>query len=205
MKILCLLVTCLNPTNRLCNNGDERMQQFINGLEKFYHYASDFPDNVDICITDNTTTQLPESINSIIPSNTQTILCTENGGKKNKGVGLIKQWRYCKDVIAQYDYIIHFEPRQLLTSNLFFTTFFNDLTDLFTYNINVRVFNTGLIAMKTSTLINYIDTIDTNKMENENISIEYNLYDFYIDNHLTFNTIEKMGLIWYDGHREHHW
>ena len=36
MNILCELRLCCYPKNNMCNSGSERMQQYINGLNRFF-------------------------------------------------------------------------------------------------------------------------------------------------------------------------
>ena len=68
MNILCELRLCCYPTNRMSNSGSERIQQFVDGLNKFFEFNKD---NIfDVLITDNTISddnKLPKEIIDIIP------------------------------------------------------------------------------------------------------------------------------------------
>lgn len=198
MKILCLLVTCLNPQNRGSNNGDVRNKQYSDGLEKFFSYKHILDEhNVQICLTDNTCTELPSYIN--LPDGVITRLVNNNKGAINKGVGLIGQWLDCKDIIEQYDYVIHFEPRQLLVNFNFINNFLENPRDLFTHNHATRHFNTGLCALKSNFLIDYSTNCNLQHMYMRGISIETDLYNWYTNNNISHEILEKMNLIWYDG------
>ena len=126
-KILCILPICINPTNSSSNSGSERIEQYISGLNKFFEHIDILNKyTVDIIIFDNTinkTEMLPEKIIKIIPNNVKIINDNVNKyGCINKGAGLIECWRYLNNSISQYDFLIHFEPRQLLLN---FNSFIN--------------------------------------------------------------------------------
>ena len=119
--------------------------------------------------------------------------------KQNNGAGLIDTWKYNKDLIQKYDWIIHFELRQLLKSFQFVESFLKEPRNLFTININVEHFNTGLFCISKENLLNYINNCDLNKMVNNSISIEDDLYKYFQDNKLNYDTLEKMDLLWFAG------
>ena len=213
-KILCGLPICTNIADtRLFHAGQlenekYRLKQYIEGIKKFVELNKSFIEEkkIDVYITDNTvneSTKLPLELLNIIPDNIKIITCLNNNyGCYNKGAGVIEQWIYCKELIKQYDYFIHFEPRQLLIDNSFIDDFINNPRSLFTYNNNEhapRHFNTGLFACKTSELIHFIEENKPIYLVNYVLSIEYVLYNFFKKHNYIYDILTKMSLIWYDG------
>jgi len=204
MKIIFLLNICCFPENTSSFNNKIRTQQYIDGLNTVFQYNNIIKNHdIDVYIVDNTIKNdetLPREILNIIPSNVHLSLCLKNElGKKNKGAGLIDTWKYNKDLIQKYDWIIHFEPRQLLQSFQFVESFLKEPRNLFTININVEHFNTGLFCISKENLINYINNCNLNKMVNNSISIEDDLYKYFQDNKINYDTLEKMDLLWFAG------
>lgn len=211
MKTVFLLNICCFPENTSYFNNKIRTQQYIDGLNAVIQYNNIIKKhNVDVYIIDNTIKNgetLPKEILNIIPSNIHLSLCLKNEfGKKNKGAGLIDTWQYNKDLIQKYDWIIHFEPRQLLKSFQFIESFLKEPRNLFTINVNVEHFNTGLFCINKQHLLNYINNCDLNKMVNNSISIEDDLYKYFQENQINYDTLEKMDLLWFAGHNNtYHW
>tara|TARA_Y100001973_G_C5191664_1_gene331378 strand:- start:1566 stop:2180 length:615 start_codon:yes stop_codon:yes gene_type:complete len=187
----------VDPNNSTMTNGEERVQQYLNGLGKFFQY----PDlqKLDVFITDNTITEdrpLDKRLQNLISSHEcKIVLCDNNQGKQNKGTGVLEQWRYCRDTMLEYDWIIHFEPRQLLISFDFFDSFFQDPRNLF--NKREGHFWTGLFAVSSSVLVNFISNCSLGRSE----SIEYILYD-YIKDKYNFDTVDKLNLLWNDAYKK---
>lgn len=211
MKIIFLLNICCFPENASSFNNKIRTQQYIDGLNTVFQYNNIIKNHdIEVYIVDNTIKNdetLPREILNIIPSNVHLSLCLKNElGKKNKGAGLIDTWKYNKDLIQKYDWIIHFEPRQSLKSFQFVESFLKEPRNLFTININVEHFNTGLFCISKENLINYINNCDLNKMVNNSISIEDDLYKYFQDNKINYDTLEKMDLLWFAGDNNiYHW
>ncbi len=211
MKTIFLLNICCFPENVSYFNNKIRTQQYIDGLNAVFQYNNIIKKHdVDVYIIDNTIKNgesLPKEILNIIPSNIHFSLCLKNEfGKKNKGAGLIDTWQYNKDLIQKYDWIIHFEPRQLLKSFQFIESFLKEPRNLFTINVNVEHFNTGLFCINKQHLLNYINNCDLNKMVNNSISIEDDLYKYFQENKINYDTLEKMDLLWFAGHNNtYHW
>ena len=204
MKIILLLNICCFPENTSSFNNKIRTQQYIDGLNTVFQYNNIIKNHdIDVYIVDNTIKNdetLPREILNIIPSNVHLSLCLKNElGKKNKGAGLIDTWKYNKDLIQKYDWIIHFEPRQSLKSFQFVENFLKEPRNLFTININVEHFNTGLFCISKENLLNYINNCDLNKMVDNSISIEDDLYKYFQDNKINYDTLEKMDLLWFAG------
>ena len=199
-KIACLLCVCLYPTNITSNTSENRMKQYENGFRKFFEY--NFTEkNIDVYIIDNSIKSIeniPPNILNTVPNNVTFICHTNNQyGCKNKGAGLIENWLVCKEVLKQYDWIIHFEPRQLLKNFDFFDSFFKNPRNLFTMGKENNHFNTGLFCIQTNILLNYISTVNLQEMVFKYISIEYDIYDFFIKNNIYYDLENKMNLIWY--------
>ena len=158
-----------------------RYKQYFNGIKKLYELNND--KNIDIYISDNSDffnkdSELKKYINT---TSIQIIKDVPNNyGKINKGSGLIENWSHNKYILNKYDWIIHFEPRQLLQSNQFIDNFLENPRNLFTrggcynnkYSNSLKHFNTGLFCIKTSYLINFIKSISLN---NFNDPIEYSI------------------------------
>ena len=198
-KILCMLQICCYPTNSGSNSGAERIQQYVKGLTKFFEYNDIFKkQNVDIYIVDNSIKDgdsLPAELLTILPDSVIINTSLNNTfGCVNKGAGLIEQWLYCKDIIEKYDWLIHFEPRQLLLNFNFINDFLENPRNLF--KISGPSFNTGLFAIKTNLLINFTNNVDFREMAHT--PIECKLYEYFIKNMIPFSLTEKIYLIWHD-------
>tara|TARA_B100001175_G_scaffold316780_1_gene331601 strand:- start:199 stop:867 length:669 start_codon:yes stop_codon:yes gene_type:complete len=213
-KIVCILCISTNIINTqlfkqgFLVNQEERITQYIKGINKFIELNKKFIDEkiIDVYLADNTIenkSKMPLELLNIIPDNIKIITSLNNNyGCYNKGAGVIEQWIYYDNLIKEYDYLIHFEPRQLLINNNFINNFINNPRNLFTYNCNKQVrehFNTGLFTCKSNELIHFIEENKPEYLVKENLSIEYVLYDFFKKYNFTYDTLDKMNLIWYAG------
>ena len=141
---------------------------------------------------------LPKIILDVIPQNVKIITCLNNNfGSINKGAGDIEQWAYNEDFIKQFDWFIHFEPRQILLSFQFIESFLNNPRNLFTINSNIKHFNTGMFCIKSKLLLEYIHSVDLQQMTSQFISIEDNIYNFFITNNIEYDALEKMDVIYF--------
>jgi len=203
-KILCILSICVNPCNYYSNKGIERMGQYINGLNKFFEYLEILKTfNVDVYIFDNSIDEnekLPQELLDIIPNGIKILNANLTVyGCINKGTGLLVSWLYLQNIIDKYDFLIHFEPRQLLLNFNFIKYFLENQENLFTYgNCEKNCFNTGLFCIRCPILINYIKNVDIINMIENCISIEYYIYNYFIQAKIPYNIKDKMELIWYD-------
>ena len=200
---LIFLPICINPSNPTSVRSSHRIQHYIQGLTQFFALNNDIllQENIDIIIFDNTIehiSEIPKNILDIIPSNVQILTSIVNNfGCYNKGAGLIESWLYNMNNLDKYEWIIHFEPRQFLESNQFIDDFIQNPRNLFTINVNVKHFNTGLFCIQSNVLLRYIRNINLLDMVKHSISIEDDLYHFFQCNNITFDTLEKMDLIWF--------
>jgi hypothetical protein len=180
---------CLMPNNI-------RIKQYIDGIQQVRNLNPD----IEIYISDNSNYLNKESelLNIINENNIKIITNAPNNfGHINKGSGLIENWIHNNDIIKKYDYIIHFEPRQLLKSNQFIYYFLKNPRNLFTINENVKHFNTGLFCIQVGELIKYINNSNLDNMVSRRISIEDDLYRYFINNNISFDILEKLDLIWF--------
>jgi len=187
----------LYKSSQLTENG-LRYKQHFEGIQKIYQFNID--KKIDIYIADNSDffdkeTELKEYI-----SKTSIVIIKNipnNYGCKNKGGGLIENWLHNKHILSRYDWFIHFEPRQLLQSNQFIDSFLENPINLFTMGTNMRHFNTGLFCIKCKILFDFINEYTPEKLVNNNLGIEYAIYNFIINNNIDYKTIDKMDLIWF--------
>jgi len=189
--------------NQLEKN-EKRLKQYERGIEKVVELNDKY--NLDIYIADN-----GFNFEEKLKINKKIKVLKENPnnfGKINKGAGLIEVWMKNIDTIKKYDYVIHFEPRQLLIDNYFIDNFMKNPRTLFTMNVNATgAYNTGLFACKPDELFNFIECISPEILIKNNLSIEYVMYNFFTQNNISFDILDKMSLIWYDtmAKRERHW
>tara|TARA_B100000475_G_C14997571_1_gene314962 strand:+ start:469 stop:1098 length:630 start_codon:yes stop_codon:yes gene_type:complete len=188
----------LYKSSQLTEN-DLRYKQYFEGIQKIYQFNID--KKFDIYIADNSDffdkeTELKEYI-----SKTSIVIIKNipnNYGCKNKGSGLIENWIHNNDVLSRYDWIIHFEPRQLLKSNQFIDSFLENPRNLFNMNwADKRQYNTGLFCIKCKVLLDFINEYTPEKLVNNNLNIEASIYNFITNNNIDYKTIDKMDLIWF--------
>jgi len=185
----------LYKSNQLMPNNI-RIKQYIDGIQKVRNFNPD----IEIYISDNSNYLNKESelLNIINKNNIKIIKNVPNKfGHINKGSGLIENWIHNNDIIKKYDYIIHFEPRQLLQSNLFIDTFFKNPRNLFTLGNDKKHFNTGLFCIKSDILLQFIKLIQPQILIKNNYSIENVIYNYIINNKISYSLLDKMDLIWY--------
>ena len=185
---------------------EKRLKQYQQGIDKIVELNKNY--NLDIYIADNGNNfdnkiKIPECI-KVIKNNPNKL------GRFNKGSGIIEIWNNNIEILKQYDYIIHFEPRQLLIDNSFIDNFMRKPRAIFTYNRNPnakRHFNTGLFTCKSVDLINFITVVTAEILFQNHYSLEYILYSFYNNYKLKYDVLDKMSLIWYDtyANKEHLW
>ena len=178
--------------------NDKRLKQYQNGIKKFLDLNKKY--NFDIYIADNGYNfdgkiQIPEGINIIMNN-------PNKYGKFNKGAGIHEIWNNNIDIISKYNYIIHFEPRQELIDNSFIDNFIQNPRTLFTYGQNNNHFNTGLFAIKSNELISYLQYNHSNVMVQKCLSLEYILFNYYINNNIKYDVIDKMNLKWHDAYTQ---
>jgi hypothetical protein len=190
--------------NNMLENTTNRLKQYKNGINKVLELNKKY--NIDIYIADNGL-----NFENKIKINSNIKLLSDNPnnyGKYNKGAGLIEIWRNNIEILKQYDYIIHFEPRQLLIDNYFIDNFMKNPRTLFTYNhipCPQKHFNTGLFSCKTAEILKFINEFPPEFLVKKALGIEHALYYFYNNNKIQYDTLDKMSLIWYDTAAKKEW
>ena len=58
-------------------------------------------------------------------------------------------------------------------------------------------FNTGLFSIESKKLIQFINECPPQLLVDYKLGIEYALYQFFINNKISYDTREKMELIWF--------
>lgn len=183
---------------RQLENNEKRLKQYIEGIKK----VLELNENIDIIISDNSDFFKDENhILKEIVKNIQIINNAPNKyGGKNKGSGVIENWLHSKELLKNYDYIIHFEPRQLLENNNFINNFLENPRNLFNVNKQGNHFNTGILCIKTNLLLQFIHEYSPEKLIKKRLGLEYAMYDFM--KNYDYDTTNLMGLIWYDSYKQ---
>jgi len=215
-KFLLQLIASIQPPYCSKDEVKKRNNQILEGLKKFFEYKEKLKiQNCDYHLLENTVLNydnLSKDIQDFAHENNLKIIFSPHNiyGCKNKGAGEIENFKFAKEVISNYQWFIHFEPRQLLISHQFFDSFFENPRNLFTINKNPdapRHFNTGLYATESKNIIKFIDQFSHSELQNmvsNSSSIEYIIYEFYVKNNIEFDTLDKMDLIWFDGEKQKH-
>lgn len=182
------------------STGDKRANEYRDGIEQFFKLYSENQLNADVYIVDNTIGSVDEInpiIRSVIPDFVKFILKKNNTyGRVNKGAGLVEAWKDNTALFVVYDWIIYFEPRLFMKDFGFINTFVQNKENLFSVNNELKCFNTGLFCSKASHILNYAENTHPQKLVDHSISIEYDLYDFFVKNNIPFSERAEMGVIW---------
>jgi len=198
------IASIINDNNPQMENNVLRKQQFINGLKKLFEY--DYKQHMcDILITDNTCTNLYPELQELLPEGTLVRCFNDNHvGAINKGAGLIQKWLYNKTILQQYEWILHFEGRQLLQSFEFMDRFFAEPRTYFRYgnpfdSSDLSHFYTGLFSIKSSDLFHFCSLYSIDKLLKNYISIEYAMKE--VMNHQA-TVVKHLGLRWFPARSE---
>jgi hypothetical protein len=200
------------------NDGEERIQQYIEGFDSYFSLLHDHVGSFEnVYVIDKTVedeSRIDKRILEKIPLEANIIFAcreTENRyGRDNKGAGLIESWEWNMPLMSHYEYIFYHEPRQKLLDFSFYEAFIKNPTNLFGKYIE-RQFNTGTFFMKTETLQEYISYRTAESMSENHITIEADMYDFFnglgdrwesCDSSPTkkreYATVDKVNLLWHD-------
>lgn len=213
MKTALILSTALITSIGNSNQANSRAIQYANGVKDILKRFN-LTENLEIFICDNTienedllNLELKKVLNDINIRN-KFYLNENSYGKINKGCGLISQWNYILPTLVDtFEYIIHYEPRQILENEMFFNTFiskpFNifktDAVIIYKFKILPYIYNhfqTGLFSCKTSVLLSFTKSINIERMAVYKKSIEREMYLYFKKNKIPYNTIKILGLIW---------
>ena len=122
----CICADSINP---------ERIKQYENGLKSFFKFEKFFIDNnFDILFVDNSIDNLEvfPMLKKIIPEYVKKITKNNNiNGRISKTVGVFEHWLMSKDIWKNYDYLIHFEIRQVIENINFFEEFIKEPMSMF--------------------------------------------------------------------------
>lgn len=196
-----ILKSAYNPAeapNRHTHTGEERVLQFINGYNSFFKNFKE-RDDTDVFVMDGTIDSvdlIDERIKKIIPSYVKFKLRLNNKyGVFNNGAGDIETWRFYEDLLKQYKWIVHFEPRTSLITFSFFKNFYRGKRNLFALDNTGNQFYTGLFSISTELLLNF-SRLDLDWMVENSISIEKILHDYMNDK--PKEIVESAGVVWFD-------
>ena len=199
------IATFINETDHAMEKNALRREQIRAGLAKLFEY--DFRGHsCDILITDNTCATLPDEYMSLLPAGTIVRCFNENTvGAINKGAGLIQKWLYNMEILKEYEWILHFEGRQLLLTHAFFDRFFASPAAYFRYGdphnrANHSHFYTGIFSIRSADLQAFCDVMPIPRLIRERISIEYPMKDFMISK---TTVLETVGLRWFQARKEY--
>lgn len=157
-----------------------------NGLKLLFDDSIDFEKfNVDFIFTDNTVSKnnnINNKILELLPKNTIIQTIKKNYyGKKNNGAGDIDLWNYNRNLIKEYDYFFHYQPRIQIFNKSFIEEFLKEPCNFFSLDQTNIQFKTAYFGIESKKLIEFIDSNDIDEMVANKISIEKLFYDFFID------------------------
>lgn len=138
MKYILLLDSCIKSSNYNLN----RIKQYENGLNSILKYTEFFlKNNIDIVFVDNSVDNLDEypNIKEKLPKCVKIICKKLNINGPNKAGGVFEHWLLSKDIWKNYDYLIHFEIRQILNSKKFFEEFLLEPVSIFGWGSKHRL------------------------------------------------------------------
>jgi len=216
MKTAIILPTAFVTTTRGDDNSRLRISQYTEGFKQVVELDKKFPGCFDFFLTDSTLENpsiLDPKINNAlnqIPNLTRCYFFDNEAGKKNKGAGLVIQWKKVLSIIGkQYKYVISFEPRQKLENFVFFERFVNNPGNYFrvervqakkyrTFPFLLVQIMTGLIALERDMLESYVKKVSIKWMLFRRVSIERDLYKFILNRGIPFKEVEYLNVIWHD-------
>jgi hypothetical protein len=204
------------PTALGISSEEKRIQQFITGFKQAFDLVSKYP-MFDVFVVDSTIsdiTKIDERIIEaigMIPTLQEKVFFYDNElGKKNKGVGLIVQWKEALTKISKdYEYVISFEPRQELKDFSFFETFIKNpsayarvtptrIKKFKMIPVTINQILTGLVCLTRHSMDNYSNGVNLEVMVQRKINIEQDLYNFLTKNSIAFTQVELLGVLWHD-------
>lgn len=224
-KHLLILGTAFNPTQKQVTAfGDERIRQYVEGLDKIAQLAERFP-IFDYILVDNTITpewNMPDRINQALLKipNLKTVMFSGNTlAEKNKGAGVLVALKKLQEqgLLEPYEYCLYFEPRQLLINFDFFERFAKKPANYFKiggyrmlgktkpwpirallkiFPLYRKQLDMGLMSIETKAFETYIKQASPMQLAENNISLEDDLYDKL--HRLTFTEVKRLGFIWHN-------
>jgi hypothetical protein len=216
MRIALLLSTAFITTLAGDKNSLDRRRQYLSGIDDVCKRIKKYED-IDLFIADNT---IADESNLCIDLKNQ--LSSVEGhrkfykvdnyfGAKNKGCGLLAQWRLAlPSIVEGYEYVIHYEPRQKMNDDVFLSTFLKfpenifrlDTVKVYKYRLFpmlYRHFQTGYFSCNTRTLLDISLSLDENVMCRRSLSIERLIYQHFKHHKLSFKVVKQLGISWDSG------
>jgi len=169
MKRLLVLRTSLFPGPHKVSatpqfvSGPARIQQYVEGLSLIVPIIHALDSDVQVALVDNTTShacQVPDSIVKLLPSEAVLWLADLNQfGKRNKGAGDIQVWRRYAPAIAEYERIVHFEPKLHVTNLDSFARLISNDQD-YIAEANSKQVKTGYLSLSTDRLLTFASNVN---------------------------------------------
>jgi len=207
MSVAIIMMTTfrIDPESRLHKagwlvGGQQRKTQYIDGLRNFTRKMKKY--KLDTYIIDNSSPfdELPNRIKRIITRKKITYInnTPNNLGKINKGAGLIEAWKDNLNLMAKYDWIIHFEPRQKMVADKVVDAFFQDnMIPYFKRRTSYGGLETGFFIMRSSDMIEWINRQDAQQIANSGASLEHRIDSFLREKNIRHAEVTDLGLMWY--------
>lgn len=162
--------------------GKQRIDQHILGYKELDRFKI-FELFENVIFTDNTIRnekKIPNAIKKILPKDAIIRVRNKNDlGILNKGAGLIENLVFCSEQIKQFDYIVYYEPRLLLTDPSFFIEAAKQTQSTFFSQEGYSLYRTGHFISQATDLLNFISNQDTDYLIKNKITIEYEFYNFF--------------------------
>lgn len=226
-KTAIILATALSRTKN-ANDSDKCLHQLIKGFGDIKNLVNKYPDSFDLYWGDNTVKSSLRynnelvSLASNIPHLKSKKLFFNNyynpDGSPNKGCGVVAIWHKIlpKVINKNYDFVIHFEPRQEIKNFSFFDRFIKKPNSYFKTmrsQPDIRAWRkyfppyvkrevwTGLFSCSTKVLLNYTNqktSTGLNKLAEERFHVEGDLYNYLRENRTPFKPLSDLGLRWHD-------
>lgn len=146
------IVTVFPTAMNRSDYNDIREKQVYDGAWSFISTGI----NVPIIWYDNTTDIIPSSISNLYPF--KHVYDKQNNGVNNFGAGSIQCWNSTKHIFKKYKWLIHFEPRQLLTNPEILHTFLHDRKNTFAYHKSDYMY-TGIFIIETKYMLQFLDEV----------------------------------------------
>ena len=108
-----------------------------------------------------------------------------------------------RDILTEYDFYIHHEPRTIIRHSNMFDSFFNDPRNIFRNGScndssdDSQVW-TGTYFISTKDLVRFLEWSDLNHMCDQSISIEYYIRTFLDSEGILFDKVQDAGILWND-------
>lgn len=196
--------------NGMYENNIIRLKQYTRNLKTLLNYSilNEFDliisDNSENKIIDKTIMSLIEKFKINFYNDSPNVL-----GKINKGAGIIENYKSKIEIIKNYNYVIHFEPRQILKNDNFLKIFIDKPYNRFKYserhwsNLFLRKeFYTGMFSIKTDILLELIEKLDPIEVTKKKQNLEKLIYNFFKRNNYSFEVIRSLNLIWHNSYQK---